>query len=70
MTGLQLAIWEVTHDYREDMNFSLSSGNFKVLTANDYARSLANFYLTSLAQSFDPTGLEDKYRIAMSPSKQ
>lgn len=70
VTGLQLAIWEVTHDYREDMNFSLSSGNFKVITANDYARSLANFYLTSLAQSFDPTGLEDKYRIAMSPSKQ
>lgn len=69
-TGLQLAIWEVTHDYREDLNFSLWSGDFQVTKANYYAKNLANFYLTSLAESFDPTGLEGKYRIAMNDGKQ
>ncbi|GAK58983.1 hypothetical protein U27_05958 [Candidatus Vecturithrix granuli] len=70
VTGLQLAIWEVTHDYTDDMNFSLSSGNFQVVKANSYAKNLANFYLTSLATYYDPTGLEDKYRISMNADKQ
>lgn len=70
VTGLQLAIWEVTHDYTEDMNFSLSNGDFQVTKANSYAKQLANFYLTSLAESYDPTGLEDKYRISMNADKQ
>ena len=70
VTGLQLAIWEVTHDYTADMNFSLSSGDFQVTKADSYAKQLANFYLTSLAESFDPTGLDDKYRISTNPDKQ
>ena len=70
VTGLQLAIWEVTHDYTEDMNFDLYHGDFKVVSANSYAKNLANFYLTSLAEYFDPTGLENKYRISMNPDKQ
>lgn len=44
------------------MNFDLDNGIFK--------KDLANFYLTSLTDSFDPTGLESKYRISMNPNKQ
>lgn len=70
VTGLQLAIWEVTHDYTADMNFDLYDGTFKVVNAHSYAKNLANFYLTSLANSYDPSGLESKYRISMNPKKQ
>ena len=70
VTGLQLAIWEVTHDYNADRDFDLDNGIFKVVNAESYAKELANFYLSSLSDCFEPTGLESKYRISMNPDKQ
>lgn len=64
IAGLQLAIWEVTHDYSAALDYSLTAGTFKVVTAKTQARELANFYLSNLATMFSPDGLDSKYKIA------
>jgi hypothetical protein len=70
ITGLQLAIWEVTHNYSSNLDYSLNAGAFKVSKAATQARQLADFYLDSLASFFDPIGLDNKYQISQSPEYQ
>lgn len=70
IAGLQVAIWEVTHDYSSDLAYSLGAGAFKLLNAATQIRGLADFYLNSLTSLFDPTGLASKYRISQHPTGQ
>jgi len=70
IAGLQVAIWEVTHDYSSTLAYSLGVGDFKLLSAVTQIRTLADFYLNSLTSLFDPSGLARKYRISQHPTGQ
>lgn len=54
ITALQVAIWEVTYDYSDSGNYSLTGGNFKASGLSSAVALLANSYLTNLGAA-DPT---------------
>ncbi len=70
IAGLQLAIWEVTHNYSDAREYSLDSGAFRVTRANAGTRDLADFYLSSLSTMFDPFGLDSNYQVAQNQYNQ
>ncbi len=70
-SGLQLAIWEVIVE--DNGVYDLSSGDFKVVTADATSKAIAKTYLDNLKANFDAekaADLDNLYRITQNPSYQ
>ena len=69
--ALQVAIWEVIVDYNQAEAYNLADGIFKLGSANQIVKDLANFYLQDLKNNYSWNSfLDSKYKVALSATAQ